>query len=66
MDVKLNTWGIEFTSETQRKHPEIPPPRPRDLLKKKFVPAEPPKFIRDSLDVSDINGAQTKQPPYKM
>ena len=59
-DLKRNASNITFSKEFQKLHPEIPPPRPRDLVNKKIMPVEESKFLRDCLSVSDIPGAQVK------
>lgn len=60
-NLKKNSSNLSFSKEFQRLYPELPPPRPKDLINRKFIPVEKPKFLRDSLSVSDIPGAQIKK-----
>ena len=51
----------QFSSSASKLRPEIPPPKLIDIFKRKVSRVEPPpKFIRDSMDVSDIDGAKPR------
>ena len=56
--MKAEKRTIVHNSEFQRLHPEISPPKKRDRCHREISPVNPPKFVRDSISVSDIEGAQ--------
>jgi hypothetical protein len=53
--------GLPQGLVTKQYDASIPPPKPSDRLKQKLVPVEPPKFLRDSMRVDDIDGATPKK-----
>ena len=59
-DLGAREFYNDFTAEMQRLHPEIPPPRPADRLKRAIPLVSAPKFLRDNISVTDIDGATPK------
>jgi len=51
----------KHTAEFQRQNPGISPPKLKEYLNKEVKPVTPPKFLRDTMDVSDIEGASVKK-----
>ena len=60
IDLGVRRYYSGFAAEMQRLHPEISPPKIVDRLRRAIPQVVPPKFLRDNINVSDIEGATVK------